>query len=71
MPIPIYSIHNLNIKNLSIYFDIDTNLVNLFRLRGLPTTIILNKDHNEIARIVGAVNFLDEEFINWINNISN
>ena len=62
---------NLNIKNLSIYFDIDTNLVNLFRLRGLPTTIILNKDHNEIARIVGAVNFLDEEFINWINNISN
>ena len=38
---------NLEIKNLSIYFDIETNLVNLFRLRGLPTTIILNNDRKE------------------------
>ena len=36
---------NLEIKNLTTYFDIENNLVNLFRLRGLPTTIILNKDN--------------------------
>ncbi len=59
---------NLEIKNLSIYFDIETNLVNLFRLRGLPTTIILNKDQKEIARIIGAVDFSDKKFIDWINN---
>ena len=62
---------NLEIKNLSIYFDIETNLVNLFRLRGLPTTIILNKDRKEIARVIGAVDFSDQRFIDWINSVSN
>ena len=61
----------LEIKNLSIYFDIETNLVNLFRLRGLPTTIILNKDRKEIARVLGAVDFSDQRFIDWINSVSN
>ena len=62
---------SLEIKNLSIYFDIETNLVNLFRLRGLPTTIILNKDRKEIARVLGAINFSDQRFIDWINSVSN
>ena len=62
---------NLEIKNLSIYFDIDTNLVNLFKLRGLPTTIILNKDRKEIARVLGAVDFSNQRFIDWINSVSN
>ena len=59
----------LEIKNLSIFFDSENKLVNLFRLRGLPTTIILNSDKNEIARIIGAVNFSDERFIKWIESI--
>ena len=62
---------SLEIKNLSIYFDIENNLVNLFRLKGLPTTIILNKDKKEIARILGAVDFSDKKFIDWINSIKN
>ena len=60
---------SLEIKNLSIFFDSENKLVNLFRLRGLPTTIILNSDKNEIARILGAVNFSDEKFIKWIESI--
>jgi thiol-disulfide isomerase/thioredoxin len=59
---------SLEIKNLSIFFDSENKLVNLFRLRGLPTTIILNSDKNEIARILGAVNFSDERFIKWIES---
>ena len=62
---------SLEIKNLTTYFDIENNLVNLFRLRGLPTTIILNKDRKEIARVIGAVDFSDQRFIDWINNFSN
>tara|TARA_B100001250_G_scaffold65627_1_gene52086 strand:+ start:78 stop:599 length:522 start_codon:yes stop_codon:yes gene_type:complete len=62
---------NLEIKNLSIYFDIENNLVNLFRLRGLPTTIILNKDKKEIARVMGAVDFSDQRFIDWLSSVSN
>ena len=62
---------SLEIKNLSIFFDSDNKLVNLFRLRGLPTTIILNSDKNEVARIIGAVDVSDEKFIKWIESISN
>ena len=61
----------LEIKNLSIYFDIENKLVNLFKLRGLPTTIILNEDKKEIARIVGLVDFSDKKFIDWLSNYLN
>ena len=66
-----YFFKSLEIKNLSIYFDIETNLVNLFKLRGVPTTIILNKDRKEIARIIGVADLTSQKFIDWINNISN
>ena len=61
---------SLEIKNLSIFFDSENKLVNLFRLRGLPTTIILNSNKNEIARIIGSVDVSDERFIKWIESIS-
>ena len=32
-------------------------LKNLFRLRGIPTTIILNKKKQEIARVLGEIDF--------------
>ena len=62
---------SLDIKNLTNYFDIENNLVNLFRLRGLPTTIILNNDKKEIARVLGTLDFSDQRFINWLNSVSN
>ena len=62
---------SLEIKNLTTYFDIENNLVNLFRLRGLPTTIILNNDKKEIARVLGTLDFSDQRFISWLNSVSN
>jgi len=62
---------NLEIKNLTTYFDIENNLVNLFRLRGLPTTIILNNDKKEIARVLGTLDFSDQRFISWLNSVAN
>jgi thiol-disulfide isomerase/thioredoxin len=62
---------SLEIKNLSIYFDLNNKLLNLFYVRGLPTSIILNKDRKEVARILGAVDFSDQKFIDWINSVSN
>ena len=62
---------SLEIKNLSIYFDSKNKLVKLFGLRGLPTTIILNSDKKEIARIIGLIDFTDEKVINWMNSIIN
>ena len=59
---------DLNLKNLKIYFDPEFHLTKQFKLRGVPTTILLNKEGNEFARIIGDINFDDEKFIEWINN---
>ena len=56
----------LNIKNLDIYIDAPITLAKKFSLRGVPTTILFNKEGKEFARIVGSIDFSDEEFINWL-----
>ena len=61
---------DLNINNLSIYFDDENNLANLFKLRGIPTTIIFNKKREEVARILGEFNFTDKKFTDWLENIN-
>ena len=57
---------DLNIKNLNIYLDNISTLAKDFNLRGLPTTILFNKDGKEFARIIGSIDFKDEEFVQWI-----
>ena len=52
----------LNIKNLDIYFDPTVDLANKFSLRGLPTTILINKKGQEFARIIGYVDFNDQKY---------
>ena len=59
--------YDLNIKNLSIYFDYEFKLANQFQLRGVPTTILLNTEGNEFARIIGEIDFNDKKFIEWLN----
>ena len=61
---------DLEINNLSIYFDDENNLANLFKLRGIPTTIIFNKKRDEVARILGEFNFTDKKFTDWLENIN-
>tara|TARA_B100000767_G_C19330772_1_gene355555 strand:+ start:21 stop:536 length:516 start_codon:yes stop_codon:yes gene_type:complete len=56
----------LKIKKLEIYFDAPITLAKKFSLRGVPTTIIFNKEGKEFARIIGSIDFNDEEFINWL-----
>jgi len=56
----------LNINNLELYFDKDIELAKKFLLRGLPTTIFINKKGEEFARIIGFVNFDDKKIIKWL-----
>ena len=56
----------LDIQNLEIYLDAPITLAKKFSLRGVPTTIIFNKEGKEFARIMGSIDFNDEEFINWL-----
>jgi thiol-disulfide isomerase/thioredoxin len=56
----------LNIKNLDIYFDSPNTLAKKFSLRGVPTTILFDREGKEFARIIGSIDFNDERFINWL-----
>jgi len=58
--------NDLNIQNLEIFFDPNLNLVNEFKLRGVPTTILINKKGQEFARIIGETNFQDKKFLKWL-----
>jgi len=59
---------DLKINNLKIFIDKANNLPNKFSLIGLPTTILLNKDGEEFARILGPINFEDQKFIEWLKH---
>jgi len=57
----------LKIKKLEIFFDSKLNFLKEFKLRGVPTTILINKKGEEIARIIGEVNFQDKKFVRWLS----
>jgi len=61
-----YFFKELNIKNLDIYFDPPITLAKKFSLRGVPTTILFDKENREFARILGSIDFNNEKFINWL-----
>ncbi len=58
---------DLNIKKLEIFFDSNLNLVKEFKLRGVPTTILINKKGEEFARIIGEIDFQDKKFLKWLS----
>ena len=57
---------NLNIKNFEPYFDSSITLAKIFSLRGVPTSIFINKNGEEFARIIGFIDFDDKKFIDWL-----
>ena len=58
---------DLGIENLQIYFDSPITLAKKFGLRGIPTSILLNKKGEEFARIIGSTDFNDKKFIEWLS----
>ncbi|MDC6483648.1 TlpA disulfide reductase family protein, partial [Candidatus Pelagibacter sp.] len=58
--------NELNIKNLEPYFDAPTTLAKKLSLRGIPTSVLINGDSKEFARIIGSIDFDDLKFIEWL-----
>ena len=58
---------NLGVKNLKIYFDAPVTLAKKFQLRGIPTSILINKQGYEFAKIIGSIDFENENFIKWLS----
>ena len=57
---------DLNIKNFEPYFDPPTTLAKKFSLRGVPTSILIDKNGQEFAKIIGSIDFDDKKFIDWL-----
>ena len=58
---------DLNIQKLEIFFDPNLNFVKEFKLRGMPTTVLINKKGEEFARIIGETNFQNKKFVKWLS----
>ena len=58
---------DLNIKNLELYFDPKINLARELSLRGVPTSVLINKNGEEFARIIGIVDFEDPSIVDWLS----
>ena len=57
---------DLNIQNLEPYFDAPTTLAKTISLRGVPTSILIDKNGKEFARIMGSIDFNDQIFIDGL-----
>ena len=57
---------DLEISKLKIYFDPKFSLVRSFNMRGVPTSILINKNGQEFGRIIGEVDFFDKSFIDLL-----
>ena len=58
----------LNINNLEIFYGSSIELAKEFKLRGIPTTIIIDKEGYEFARIIGFIDFENKSFLDWLSN---
>ena len=58
---------DLNIKNLEAYFDPKINLARELSLRGVPTSVLVNKNGEEFARIIGIVDFENPSIVDWLS----
>tara|TARA_B100000941_G_C28443130_1_gene520790 strand:+ start:449 stop:943 length:495 start_codon:yes stop_codon:yes gene_type:complete len=58
----------INISNLEIFYDHSLIIPKKLLLRGIPTTIFINKKGKEFARIIGTFDFDDKQLIEWLKN---
>ena len=59
---------NVNINTFEIFYDSDVKLAKKFALRGIPTSILINKDGYEFAKVIGSIDFEDPKFVKWLLN---
>ena len=57
----------INIKNLEIFYGPSIELAKAFKLRGIPTTILIDKEGYEFARIIGYIDFENKSLLEWLS----
>jgi len=57
---------SINVASLETYYDPEFKLVKQFKMRGLPTSILIDKNGKEFAKIIGEIDFSEDSFINFL-----
>ena len=60
----------LLIEELQVFVGDGAGIAKNLKLRGLPTTLFIDKDGYEFARIVGSIDYNSDEFLNWLNKLN-
>ena len=60
----------LLIEKLQVFVGDGAGIAKNLKLRGIPTTLLIDKDGYEFARIVGSIDFNSDEFLNWLNELN-
>ena len=64
-------LQDIGVVSLNTYFDPQLDLAKKFKLIGMPTTVLLDKDGNEFGRIMGEFDFNEKNFINLLKDKAN
>ncbi len=58
-----------NISNFPVYRDKKFNIYNSIGLQGLPTTIIFNKQGEEVGRVKGVISWHSKDAKSYLSNL--
>ena len=64
-------IENLNINRANVLMDFDMQSSKNFKLRGIPTTLIIDKEGIIKWRIEGVIDWADKKLIDWLKEGAN
>ena len=56
-------------EDFPIFIDNELKITKKLGVKIMPTTLIVDKDLNEIARVEGYIDWLDESVINKLNSL--
>lgn len=56
-----------NLKNIDTASDPNGNMQRILNIRGLPTTLIINKNGELVYKIEGEINWRDNKIIEFLN----
>ena len=57
---------SIDVASLDTYYDPKLKLVKQFKMRGLPTSILIDKNGDEFGRVIGEIDFVSDDFISLI-----
>ena len=63
--------NDIDIINLQIFMDKQMAAARLLRISGIPTTILINEQGYEIARVIGDRDWSESNIISLIQNLIN